>query len=243
MVLELEEARGHLGLLRAGIRDVDVHDLLHAARARVHDDDALGEDDGLLDVVGDEEAGLLLLLPGLEQLGLELGARLGVKGAERLVHEQDLGVDRVGAGDGDALLHAARELLGVGLHEVLQLDELDVLERDLLGLLVGLALELEAKLDVLEDREPREEGVLLEDDAAVGAGARDLLAVHQDAALRGLLEATDDVQERGLAAAGRPDDAHELVLVDVEVGAVEGNHLALAGVELLDHVLDVDLYC
>ena len=51
-----------------------------AAGAGAHDDDLGGEDDGLLHVVGDEEASLLLLLPGLGQFRLQLGAGLGVQG-------------------------------------------------------------------------------------------------------------------------------------------------------------------
>ncbi len=102
--------------------------------------------------------------------------------------------------------------------------------------------ELEAELDVLLHRE-REQRVLLEDDAAVGAGALDGLAVHGDAAARGLLKPADDVEQRRLSAAGGAHDADELVLVNVKVHSVQGGHLALAGIELLDDVVDVNLYC
>ena len=69
------------------------------------------------------------------------------------------------------------------------------------------------------------------------------LAVDRNLALGGRLEAADDVQERGLAAAGGTHDGDELILVDVEVDAVQGNHLTLASLELLHHMVDVDLYC
>ena len=44
-------------------------------------------------------------------------------------------------------------------------------------------------------------------------------------AVGGGLEAADDVQKRGFAAAGRTDDRDELVLVDIEVDAVQSRHL------------------
>ena len=242
MVLQLQEAGAHLGLLVAGVGDVDVHNVLDAAGAGAHDHHTLGQDDGLLHVVGDEEAGLLLLLPGVEQLLLQLGAGLGVQGAEGLIHQQHLGVDGIGPGDGHALLHAAGELLGIGLGEALQIHHLQILVGDLLGLLVALALELEAELHVLLHGEPGEQGVLLEHDAAVGAGALHGLAVHQHLALGGALQAADDVEQGGLAAAGGAHHAHKFVLMDVQIHAVQGHHLAVAAVELLDHVVNMYLY-
>lgn len=72
----------------------------------------LSEDDRLFDVMGDEEAGLFFTLPRFQQLGLELGTGLSIQRAERLVHQQDFRIGGVGAGDCDALLHAAESSLG-----------------------------------------------------------------------------------------------------------------------------------
>ena len=68
LVLELEEARTHLCLLVARVGDVDVDDSLDAAGTGGHYYDLLREDYGLVDVVGNEEAGLHVALPGLQQL-------------------------------------------------------------------------------------------------------------------------------------------------------------------------------
>ena len=84
--------------------------------------------------------------------------------------------------------------------------------------------------------------VLLEHDAAVGAGTLHQLAVAVDLAAGGLEQAGDDVQEGALAAAGGADDADKLVVVDVERHAVEGYHLAVAAVELPDDIVHVHLY-
>ena len=96
---------------------------------------------------------------------------------------------------------------------------------------------LEGEADVLLDRQPGEEGVLLEHDAAVGAGTLDELSVAVDLAAGGLEQSGDNIQQGALAAAGGSDDADELVVVDVKRHAVEGNHLTVAAVELLDDVV------
>ena len=72
--------------------------------------DAVGQEHGLGDRVGDEHDGRLRGLGDPLQLEVHLVARHRVERAERLVHEQDLGVVAQGPGDGDALAHAAGEL-------------------------------------------------------------------------------------------------------------------------------------
>ncbi len=54
------------------------------------------ENDGLSD----------LFLEG-EKFVLKLGADEGIERGERLIHQQDIGIGRKGAGEADALLHAA----------------------------------------------------------------------------------------------------------------------------------------
>jgi len=49
----------------------------------------------------------------------------GVERAERLVHQHDLGVVGEHAGNRDALLHAAGQLMRIGVGETLQADQLD----------------------------------------------------------------------------------------------------------------------
>ena len=63
------------------------------------------------------------------KLHVHLVARHRVERAERLVHEQDLGVVAQGPGDRDALAHAAGELARERLLEALQADELAELVR------------------------------------------------------------------------------------------------------------------
>ena len=78
---------------------------------------------------------------------------------------------------------------------------------------------------------PREEGVGLEDHAAIGAGAGDGLAVNSDVAGGGGFETGENACEGGFAAAGGADDAHELAFVDGEGDVGKGGDGAAGGFE------------
>ena len=79
-------------------------------------------------------------------------AGLVVERAERLVEQQDLGIVGERAGDRHALLHAARELLGVVVLEAAQADLGDEAVADLALLGRGHALLAQAEADVLARR-------------------------------------------------------------------------------------------
>ena len=79
------------------------------------------------------------------------------------------------------------------------------------------------------DGQVREQGVGLEDGvdrAPVGRGGGQVLAVEQDLAAGGGLEAGDEAQGGGLAAAGRAEDREELAGADLEVDAVDRGEVA-----------------
>ena len=59
----------------------------------------------------------------------------------------------------------------------------------------------------------------------------------------GLMQAGQDVQQGGLAAARGADDADELVFHDVQVDAVEGHRGAVVAVVFLLDVLYLNFYC
>ena len=93
--------------LRPGVEIVGRADLLDAAL--VHHDDAVGERQRLGLRVGHEDEGDAE--SALQQLELVLDAlaQIGVERAERLVEQQDVGLDNQRAGERDALLLAARQ--------------------------------------------------------------------------------------------------------------------------------------
>jgi hypothetical protein len=75
----------------------------------------------------------------------------------------------------------------VGVGELLELDEAELLQCDLLALSFGDAPHLQAEGDVAKGCAPGEElGEVLEDDAAVHALPGDLLAAYADLAGGGL---------------------------------------------------------
>ena len=87
-------------------------DSLDAAGSLRHHDDPVAEVDSFLDAVGDEEHRVVQLALQPRHLLLQDGTGLRIKGAERLVHEQDLGPDDQSTSDRDALLNAPESSCG-----------------------------------------------------------------------------------------------------------------------------------
>ena len=218
-------------------REVDVESLDHARRPRREHDHAVGEEHRLADPVGDKEHRLFRLLPDAQELEVHPLPGQGVEGAEGLVHQQQLGVVNEGAGDGDALLHAAGELLGIAALEALEAHQLEKTPR--LGLQRGAVHleDLDGQQDIVEDLAPVQQQGLLKDKADLAPGI-ELLLVDKDLAGALLEEPRDDLEQRCLAAARRADKAHELLRVDVKGDAAEGLELAVPGAIGLFQSLD-----
>ena len=72
-----------------------------------HEHDAVAHPHRLVDIVGDDDHGLLEPAQDLADLFLKPVAGDGVHGAEGFVHEEHVRVRRQGAGDADALALAA----------------------------------------------------------------------------------------------------------------------------------------
>ena len=153
----------------------DVGDAAFADEAAVAEDGvAVGDAEDLVELVADEEDRLALGLQHLDQL-VELGDLLVRERGGRLVHDDDAGVDRKGAGDGDEVLVGDAEVAQPG-------PRVDALRADAgehgAGVVVhplpvdepeagagGVAEE-----DVLGDRELVEEHGLLVDRGDAGRG-------------------------------------------------------------------------
>src|SRR6266571_721041 len=80
---------------------------LHLPRLRRHDHDAIAQKYRLVDRMGDEHHGLLVLLPDVQQLLLQQELVLRIERRERLVHQQNFGIVGEGARDRHALAHTA----------------------------------------------------------------------------------------------------------------------------------------
>ena len=93
--------------------------------AAVHDRDPVAHRERLLLVVGHVDEGDADLDLDALELDLELAPELEVERAERLVEEQDVGSIDERPGQGDALLLAARQLVGAPPLVAGQVDELE----------------------------------------------------------------------------------------------------------------------
>jgi hypothetical protein len=215
--VRLDERRGQPDLLdvaRPGQRHVE--DRLDRGRAGRHDDDPVGERDRLLEVVRHEHHRGPGALPEPQQLVLHQRPGLHVQRAERLVHQHDLRLVDQRLGQRDPLAHAAGELVWVVLRERAQPDPLDPDHGAFAGLVLGDAAVARPGGDVVEDRTPRQHGVGLEHVADAGRNSPDRRTVDVDLAAGRRLEAGDEGQGGGFAAAGRPDHGDELAGVDGE---------------------------
>jgi len=113
-------------------------------------------------------------------------------------------------GEGDPLAHSARELVRVAILEAGEAYPRDPVACAFARFFGVHAVIAGARGDVLEDALPGEDGVGLEDEADALRDAVEGLAVDEHLPLARRLEAGDETEGRGLAAAGRPDDGAEL---------------------------------
>src|SRR5262249_36021209 len=111
------------------------------------------------------------------------------------------------------------------------------------SLLVGFAvLDLERELEVLAQVAPRQQVRLLEDHPDLTrARPSDLTAVEENAAVRERVQTRHRPEERGLAAAARPQDADELAVVHVDRDVIERVNRTGPPFVDLRRVLDEDL--
>ena len=216
---ELPACADRVGGARA--RQIDPHFLDDAPRPRAHHQDAVGEEDRLVHVVGDEHDGFRRLREDVGDLALELLARDGVERPERLVEQQDAGVERERPREPDALLHAAGNLVRIVRGKAVELDELHEAFGARLAFRRRKFRDLQAEGDVLRHREPRKQVELLEHHGARRRRLLHALARHEHGALGRGLEAMQDAQQRGLAAPARADDGDELAGADFEANVAQ----------------------
>jgi hypothetical protein len=184
--------------------------------------------------VGDEEDGHGLGEPEGAEVVVEAVSGELVEGAEGLVEEEEARARDEGAGEGGAHAHAAGELGGEAVDGVPEADVGEGVAGDVAALGGGDIGELEGQGDVIEDAAPGEEVGVLEDERD---GSSEVLGRVGDGALGRALEARDEAEERGFAAAGRAEEGHEGARRDVEINAV---HRGDAAREDLANALDAD---
>ena len=193
-------------------------------------------------VVGDvDDRGAGALVHALD-LGAHLHPELRVEVRQRLVEQEQLRIAHQGAAHRHALALSARELGGLALEEVTDLQKLGHLADLPLALRLRHLAHLHAETDVLGDAHRRVERVGLEHHRDVTLARRhtgDVAPGDLEPPVTDLLEPGDAVQQRRLAAAGRADQHEELPRRhrDVDARKHDGLPEALVQVDDLERTL------
>ncbi len=195
--------------------------------AAVHERDPVGQLQGGL-AVGDEDGGGAASGPG--QGGVDLGLGPGVDRGGGVVEDQDLGVGEQGAGERDPLALAAGERQALLADDrVVALGE-PVDERVGAGEAGGgpylLVARVRASVGDVGPYGVGEQQALLEDEADAGAQGgqgqvADVVPADPDRARRRVVEARQERDGGGLAAARRADERERLARAHVQAEAVE----------------------
>ena len=190
----------------------------------LEDGDPVGEGQRLALIVGDVHPGRSGLAVHAPQLDLHFQADLEVKGAQRLVEQQDLRALHQRPRERDPLHLAAGELTRppplVAGHPNQVQRPLD----PLLDLVGCHPVDAQTEGDVLEHVEMREQRRALEDHVhrpAVRVDMGHLLPADGDRPLRRLDEAGDHPQQSGLSAPRWTEEGDELAGGDLEVDAAQ----------------------
>ena len=163
-----------------------------------------------------------------------------------LVEQHDLRIHGQRPDDGDPLLLAAGEHIGIGVRLVRKADALQQGHGLRLGLGGRFLFQGDRRHgDVLQHRLVGEQVEVLEHHAHllpvqvdVHRLAGKVCAVEEDGAGGGLLQQIQAAQQRGLAGTGGADDGHHLAAADVQIAVVQSVDSAV--VVLLDQMLHGD---
>ena len=240
-----DEAAGD-GHLRVG-EDAEDFAFLHHT-AVFHHGDAVADllDDGHF--VGDYDHGNAQLAVELLKKAQNVLRRLRVERAGGLVAQEHLRVAGQRAGDGYALLLSAGEHARIGVHAVLKADDAQKLGHLPVLLRAGKVHAAQRESHVVVHRARAHQVEQLEDHAdrlarlpkTACAQAGQLLSGDEHAAVGGTLQKVDAADERGLAGAGKADDAENVAGHNVQIHVHQRLHAVLAVREGLGNVLQAD---
>jgi len=196
--------------------------------ALLRDRDTVGQVTHHAEVVRDEQVGQAELLAKLLQQDENLGLNRDVKRGDRLVQDDERGLNGERAGNADALTHPAAQLMRVAMRVLRGQPDLREQFPDASISLGRGRMEVQPQRqaqDVVHALARGERRVrVLEDHLHLPpdgtqlpvAQVRDVLAVEEDAPSRGRHEAKDQPGERGLAAPALAHQAESLAFVNGE---------------------------
>lgn len=115
----------------------DVDDFTNASRLMIHNDDPIGQEHGLGDIVRHHDHRDRFVLPDAQQFGLHTATGQRIERAKRFIEEQDLWPRGETACDRRSLRHAARKLVGISGFETAQAHQPDEPSRGITPLRFG----------------------------------------------------------------------------------------------------------
>ncbi|MPM72280.1 hypothetical protein SDC9_119253 [bioreactor metagenome] len=185
----------------------------------MHHGDPVAHGERLLLVVGNVNEGDVQLFLQTLEFQLHLLAQLEVQRAQGFVQQKHLRAVDERPGDCHPLLLPAGQLGGIALFKAPQLNHGQHLAYPLPDLRLGHPLHFQAIGHVVEHCHMGKEGVALKHCvhvALIGLLIRNILALHQNGALAGLLEARDHAQGGGFSAAGGAQQGQKLTGVNLQ---------------------------
>ena len=236
------------GVLKDGAARTQLDNL-----AEVHHADPVSDPLHHGEVVADEKVRQAHLLLQIHHQVDDLRLDRDVQRGHRLIGDHQLGPQRQGPGDADALPLTSRELVRVLPHVVgRHADPSQEIGDHIIDLTLGhRTMDLERLSDRLADRATgiqAGEGVL-EDDLRLapvrpqrpGPQVRDVGTIEPDGAAGRIQQADDQVGQRRFATAALADHRQRLAAIDVQADLLHGVHAgALSGREMLGERFDLD---
>ena len=198
-------------------------DRADAPRPRAQHHDAVGQRDRFAEIVGHEHHAHAAVLRQTLELIEHQELELGIKRAERFIHQQRFGLIDQRARHRGALAHAARKLRRCVVLEPLETDQLDHLPDPILrlGARRCVGFQLQSDSNVVLGGAPRQQCVLLRHVADAPVRPGDRIAVIEHLARGRPHQAGDHVEDRRLAAAARTHERDELMRADIEIGRMQ----------------------
>ncbi|CPQ27485.1 Uncharacterised protein [Bordetella pertussis] len=206
--------------------------------AVLQDRNAVAQAQRLVQVVRDEHDGLVQLGLQLQQVVLHLAADQRVQGREGFVHQQDLGVGGQRPRQPHALLHPARQLVGILVLEAGQAYLVEPMAGPLFALCARHALHRQPVAGVVQHRAVGEQAKALEDHAHLLLAERlqvalvqadHIHAIDQDMAGAGLDQAVEVADERRLARPRQPHDHVDAAFLDGQADVAQAQRVAAFG--------------
>src|SRR5438128_1891282 len=197
-------------------RELDLNALENRGGPAAEDQHLVAQVDRLKGIVGDEPHRFPRLFPDAEQLRPERARGHLVEVAERFVHEEKVRLDGERPGDGDPLLHPARQRQWEFIRELVETHHRQVVQRLPSRLGGGGASSSQGESDVVAHAPPIQQARLLEDVADSEPARVEVRVVDEHLARVGKGEPGNDIEDRRLAASRRSHHATEFLSADGE---------------------------